>query len=117
MSDLRPPKPPLSVLRDSTSVAVVPQPVSRWRKFSILTLGYFFLAVGVVGIALPFLHGLLFLLLGLALLSQEVAWAARLRDRIAQRFPRMHSVAVEAEFRAGRWLRRLRRRSSRSFRM
>jgi len=110
MSDPRLPNSPLPVPRDPTALAVVRQPVSRWRKFAILTLGYFFLAVGVVGIALPFLHGLLFLLLGLALLSQEVAWAGRVRDWIAERFPRAHSVAVEAEFRAGRWLRRLRRR-------
>ncbi|MCK6453304.1 MAG: hypothetical protein L6R19_21010 [Alphaproteobacteria bacterium] len=99
--------PRLPVPRESVAVA---QPASRLRKVAILTLGYLFLAFGVVGIALPFLHGLLFLLIGLALLSREVAWAGRMRGWIAERFPRAHDVAVEAEFRAGRWLRRLRAR-------
>lgn len=110
MSDTRLPnsQPPVRYRR--RYVAASSQPASRWRKFAILTVGYFFLAVGVVGIALPFLHGMLFLLVGLALLSQEVAWAGRARDWIAQRYPRLHHVAAEAEFRAGHWLRRIRRR-------
>jgi uncharacterized membrane protein YbaN (DUF454 family) len=86
------------------------RPPSRWRRFGMQALGYFFLVLGVAGVILPFLHGLLFLFMGLAILSQEAEWARRLRAWIAWRFPRAHQVSVEAEFRAQRWINRLVRR-------
>ncbi|MCC6470435.1 MAG: PGPGW domain-containing protein [Alphaproteobacteria bacterium] len=88
----------------------IPQKQPRWRRLAMQALGYFFLLVGVAGILLPFLHGLLFLFMGLAILSQEAEWAGRLRGWIARKFPRAHQVSVEAEFRAQRWMRRLVRR-------
>jgi uncharacterized membrane protein YbaN (DUF454 family) len=82
----------------------------RWRRLAMQALGYFFMLLGMAGILLPFLHGLLFLFMGLAILSQEAEWARRLRAWIARKFPRAHDIAVEAEFRAQRWVRRLVRR-------
>jgi hypothetical protein len=57
-----------------------------WRGFKI-TLGLFLLPLGVVGLFLPFLQGVLFLLVAVALLSSEIPYVARLRDRCRQRFP------------------------------
>jgi len=90
--------------------ATLAKPPSRLKRFAMQALGYFFLVVGVAGIILPFLHGLLFLFMGLAILSQEAEWARRLRAWIARRFPRAHDVAMEAEFRAQRWMRGIVRR-------
>lgn len=100
----------LPVPRTVALPMAIAQPQPRWRRIAMQALGYFFLLLGLMGIALPFLHGLLFLFMGLAILSQEAAWAGRLRGWIARRFPRAHDIAVEAEFRAQRWVRRLVRR-------
>jgi uncharacterized membrane protein YbaN (DUF454 family) len=100
----------LPVPRNVALPMAIPQPQSRWRRLAMQALGYFFLLLGAAGVILPFLHGLLFLFMGLAILSQEAEWARRLRAWIARRFPRAHDIAAEAEFRAGRWVRRLVRR-------
>lgn len=90
--------------------ATIPAKTSRVRRWALIALGYFFLVFGVVGIILPVLHGTIFFFMGLAILAQEVAWARRLRARIARRFPRFHQISVEAEFRAQRWIKRIVRR-------
>ena len=90
--------------------APIPRRPSRLKRWALMALGYFFLVFGVIGIILPVLHGTIFLFMGLAILSQEVEWARRLRARIAERFPRFHQVSVEAEFRAQAWTKRLVRR-------
>ena len=90
--------------------AAIPTKPSRLKRWALIALGYFFLVFGVIGIILPVLHGTIFFFMGLAILSQEVDWARRLRQRIAERFPRFHQISVEAEFRAQRWTKRLVRR-------
>jgi uncharacterized membrane protein YbaN (DUF454 family) len=48
-----------------------------WR-IARLTLGATFLGLGMVGLFLPFLQGILFILIGLTLLSRDSARAKRL---------------------------------------
>ncbi len=57
-----------------------------WRGIKI-TLGLILLPLGIVGLFLPFLQGVLFLLIAVALLSGEVPFIARLRDRVRARYP------------------------------
>jgi uncharacterized protein len=57
-----------------------------WRGVKI-TLGLILLPLGVVGLFLPFLQGVLFLLVAVALLSSEIPYVARWRDRVRARFP------------------------------
>jgi uncharacterized membrane protein YbaN (DUF454 family) len=65
-----------------------------WRGVKI-TLGLILLPLGVVGLFLPFLQGVLFLLVAVALLSSEVPFVARLRDRVRRRYPRPWEKAEE----------------------
>lgn len=46
-----------------------------------------FLLLGVLGLVLPILQGVLFILLGLSILSLQVPWLARKRDAILYRYP------------------------------
>jgi uncharacterized membrane protein YbaN (DUF454 family) len=57
-----------------------------WRGVKI-TLGLILVPLGVVGLFLPLLQGVLFLLVAVALLSSEVPFVARLRDRVRHRYP------------------------------
>ena len=59
-----------------------------WRAGKI-TLGVLLLVLGVVGLFLPFLQGILFLVMGLSLLSTESprakAWLRHLEERTGWR--------------------------------
>ncbi len=76
-----------------------------WRGVKI-TLGLILLPLGVVGLFLPFLQGVLFLLVAFALLSSELPFVARFRDRIRERFPAPWEKAEELGGRFKTWFRR-----------
>src|SRR3546814_5699984 len=57
---------------------------SPLKRFLILGFGWAFVLLGFAGLFLPFLQGILFLLVGLYLLSLESARARLLRPRLRQ---------------------------------
>ena len=67
------------------------------RRFLKLSAGWGFIVLGVAGLILPFLQGILFLLIGLFLLSHELPWADRLLTRVKLRFPKWGKKIDEAE--------------------
>jgi len=77
-------------------------------------LGYGFLGLGVLGLFLPILQGILFLAIGLILLSRHTVWAERLLHRLKERFPRAGEVFSRAELMAERWIHKIGRRMRRS---
>jgi uncharacterized membrane protein YbaN (DUF454 family) len=79
-------------------------------RLAMLTIGYGFLGLGVLGLFLPFLQGVLFLAIGLIVLSRHAAWAERLLARLKARYPRAGNMFVRAEVMAERWLHRISRR-------
>ena len=62
---------------------------SRLKSITIHIVGWFFILLGVVGLFLPILQGILFILIGLFLLSSVSPRAERLLHRIRKRFPRI----------------------------
>jgi len=60
---------------------------TRVKKVLKLLAGWAFILLGVVGLFLPFLKGILFLFVGLVILSSEYVWAHRLLSKIRNRFP------------------------------
>ncbi len=76
-------------------------------KLAMLGLGYAFLLLGVLGLFLPFLQGVLFLVVGLLLLARHAPWAERLLTRLKVRYPVVARTAVAAEELAQRWIDRI----------
>lgn len=76
----------------------------KTKKVLVLFLGWTFIALGVVGLFLPVLQGVLFLLIGLFILSSEYVWAHRLLQKIKTRFPRLAARMEEASRKAHEWL-------------
>ena len=70
-------------------------------------LGYTFLVLGVLGLFLPFLQGILFILIGLIILARHAAWAHRLLERFRAHHPKAAEVADRAEAKAAAWWQRV----------
>jgi uncharacterized membrane protein YbaN (DUF454 family) len=77
---------------------------TRNKKVVVLLLGWAFVALGVVGLFLPVLQGVLFLLIGLFILSSEYVWAHQLLQRVRNRFPTAALRCEEASRKAHDWL-------------
>ena len=68
-----------------------------FRRLAILGSGWTFVALGILGLFLPFLQGILFLVIGLYLLSLESARARLLRQRLRRRYPTLDGWLAKAE--------------------
>lgn len=79
----------------------------RIKRALLLVAGWGFILLGIAGLVLPILQGVLFILVGLALLSTQYAWARRLLARLRERYPKLHRLADQAIARANRWMRRI----------
>jgi uncharacterized membrane protein YbaN (DUF454 family) len=73
------------------------------KKIVFLLLGWGFIVLGVIGLFLPILQGVLFLAVGLLILSSEYVWAHKLLQNIRIRFPQFASRWDEAAIKARRW--------------
>jgi uncharacterized protein len=77
------------------------------KRVLILIVGWGFLLLGIVGLFLPILQGVLFILIGLIILSSEYVWAHHLLTKLRDRFPKIGKVADQASEKAKAWMQRL----------
>jgi uncharacterized membrane protein YbaN (DUF454 family) len=77
------------------------------KRILILIVGWAFILLGIVGLFLPILQGILFIMIGLIILSSEYVWAHHLLTRVKERFPKLGRVADQATEKAKTWLQRL----------
>lgn len=80
------------------------------KRIAVIVIGWGFVLLGILGLFLPVLQGILFILIGLIILSSEYTWAHHLLGKLKARFPRLAQKSHEASARAHLWLERLRRR-------
>jgi uncharacterized protein len=73
---------------------------SRLKRIATHIAGWAFILLGIAGLVLPILQGILFILVGLFILSSVSPWAARLLDRIRKRFPRINNQFEQAKSKA-----------------
>lgn len=73
---------------------------TSWKRIAIIIIGWVFIALGIAGLFLPVLQGILFLLVGLVILSTEYHWARRLLGYVRNRFPKLDSVIKAAHDKA-----------------
>ena len=70
------------------------------KRILVLGVGWGFILLGIVGLFLPILQGILFLLVGLAILSIESPFARGILVTLRRRFPNLSRKLDAAERRA-----------------
>ncbi|HRK95474.1 MAG TPA: PGPGW domain-containing protein [Rhodospirillales bacterium] len=78
------------------------------KRILRLVFGWTFIVLGVLGLFLPFLQGILFIVIGLALIAPESEWAQDKLDWLRDRFPQAASGFDRAQERAESMMSRLR---------
>lgn len=77
----------------------------RLKRIGLLILGWAFILLGIAGLFLPILQGVLFILIGLLILSSEYVWAHNLLQKLRRRFPKIAGHMDNAKMKAERWVR------------
>ena len=77
------------------------------KKALALVAGWVFIILGVIGLFLPFMQGVLFIIIGLTILSSEYVWAHHLLTKVRARFPRIALFSDRAQKTATGWVRRV----------
>jgi uncharacterized membrane protein YbaN (DUF454 family) len=70
------------------------------RHYLMLGLGWVFIVLGILGLFLPILQGILFIAIGLIILSRRSPRVRLLIRRLAKRYPAFGKGLVEARIRA-----------------
>ena len=79
----------------------------RIRHYVILSLGWIFIFLGVLGLFLPILQGILFLCIGALLLSSKSPRMRLLILKLGQRYPKLREAMTAAKEKARAWRDRL----------
>ncbi len=77
------------------------------KHYVLLGLGWFFILLGIAGLFLPVLQGVLFLCIGLVLLSQRSKRVRWLILRAGRRWPKFRRALTLTRAKAAKWRARL----------
>ena len=66
------------------------------KRVLLIAAGWIFIVLGIAGLFLPFLQGILFLIIGLLILSRQYTWARNLLLRLESHFPELTRKATRA---------------------
>jgi hypothetical protein len=89
-----------------------PNKAPRVKGILMLIAGWAFILLGIVGLILPFLQGILFIAIGLVILSSQYIWARVLLAKLRKRFPRVGRIVDKGAAKAAIWMKRLSRQRS-----
>jgi len=77
--------------------------MEKFKNSAMLIIGWFFVGVGILGLFLPFLQGILFIMIGLAILSTRSEQIRRLMKPLEDRYPRHHQRVVVWREKIRKW--------------
>jgi uncharacterized protein len=61
------------------------------KKIGMLIIGWVFIGLGILGLFLPLLQGILFIMIGLAILSSRSKMVKRFLKHLEERYPQHHN--------------------------
>ncbi len=78
----------------------------RIKSVGMLIVGWFFVLLGIIGLFLPILQGILFIMIGLAILSSRSELIRRFLKRLEERFPQQYEQMEIWREKINRWFKR-----------
>jgi uncharacterized membrane protein YbaN (DUF454 family) len=76
------------------------------KGVGVLVLGWFLVGLGIVGLFLPFLQGVLFIMIGLTILSSRSTTVKRLLDLLEKRYPDQYQRIEALKGKVTGWFRK-----------
>lgn len=76
------------------------------KRIGLLIIGWFFIVLGILGLFLPILQGILFILIGLAILSSRSETIRRLLKHLERRYPQYHEKIEVLKERLRKWFKK-----------
>jgi len=76
------------------------------KKIGILIIGWIFIGLGIFGLFLPLLQGILFIMIGLAILSSRSEMVKRFLKHLEERFPKHYQRIEVWKEKIRNWLKR-----------
>jgi uncharacterized membrane protein YbaN (DUF454 family) len=76
------------------------------KKIGLLIIGWLFVVLGIIGLFLPILQGILFILIGLAILSTRSEIIKRFLKNLEERYPHYHKQVEIWREKIGSWFKK-----------
>jgi len=81
-------------------------PLNAIKKIGLLIVGWFFIVLGILGLFLPILQGVLFILIGLAILSSRSEIIKRFLKHLEERYPQHHERVEKWKAKIRSWFKK-----------
>ncbi len=82
------------------------------KHYLLLALGWVFILLGILGLFLPILQGILFLAIGLIILSRRSPRVRLFNKKIGHRYPKYREIQDEASARVKRLVAKMSRKKN-----
>jgi len=76
------------------------------KRIGLLIIGWLLVVLGIIGLFLPILQGILFVLIGLAILSSRSETIKRLLKHLEERYPQHHEKIEVWKERLRKWFKK-----------
>jgi uncharacterized protein len=77
--------------------------MNQFKKIGILIIGWIFIGLGILGLFLPILQGILFIMIGLAILSSRSKTIRRFLEYLENRYPHLYRRVVAWRLKIRGW--------------
>jgi len=77
--------------------------MNEFKTIGILIIGWIFIGLGILGLFLPILQGIFFIMIGLAILSSRSNLVKRFLKSIEERYPLQHERILHWKEKIRRW--------------
>ena len=80
--------------------------MNRLKQIGVLLIGWVFLLLGILGLFLPILQGVLFIMIGLAILSTRSKTIERFLKHLEKRYPQFHEQVALLVKKVKKWFKK-----------
>jgi uncharacterized membrane protein YbaN (DUF454 family) len=80
--------------------------MDKFKRIGILIIGWIFIGLGILGLFLPVLQGILFIMIGLAILSSRSKMIKRFLRHLEERYPNQYERMAARKERIKHWFKK-----------